>query len=341
LRDACSAIGGDALIRPSPLQPKREADAVGEEMADRRVTVFGGSGFLGREIVRRLAADGAAVRIAVRRPERAASLARCGRAGQVMTVRADVWDAATVAPALAGADAVVNTVGHYVERGDASFDAIHGQGARHVAQAAAATGVRRLVHISGIGADPASSSPYVRARATGERLVRAAFPAATILRPSVMFGPGDFLQRLAGLARVLPAMPLFGWGKVRLQTVYVRDVAAAVARALALPEAEGKLFELGGPKIYSYRALVQLALDLTGRRRPLLPVPYPVWHALAAVTASLPRRPISRDQVTLMQKDNVVSPGALGFADLGITPAALEAIAPTYLRGPSGRPPER
>ena len=192
-------------------------------------------------------------------------------------------------------------------------------------------GVRRLVHISGIGADPGSSSPYVRARATGERLVREAFPGATILRPSVMFGPNDFLERLAGLARVLPAMPLFGAGRVKLQPVYVNDVAEAVARALALPEAAGRLYELGGPRVYPYRALVELALDHTGRRRPLLPTPYLVWRALAALMAPLPRRPISRDQVTLMEKDNVVRPQALTFADLGITPTALEAVAPTYL----------
>jgi NADH dehydrogenase len=303
-------------------------------MADRRVTVFGGSGFLGRRIVERLAADGAEVRVAVRHPERAAFLARFGRTGQITAVRADVWDAASVAPALAGADAVVNTVGHYVERGDASFEAIHGHGARHVAEAAAADGVTRLVHISGIGADLGSDSPYVRARAIGERLVREAFPAATILRPSVMFGPNDFLERLAGIARVMPAIPLFGVGDVRLQPVYVDDVAAAVVKALATPEAAGQLYELGGPRVYTYEALVRLVLEQTGRRRLLLPVPYAVWHALAAVTAPLPRRPISRDQVKLMQKDNVVSPGALTFADLGITPSPLEAIAPTYL----GRP---
>jgi NADH dehydrogenase len=169
----------------------------------------------------------------------------------------------------------------------------------------------------------------VRARAAGERLVREAFPAATILRPGVMFGPDDtFLNRLAGLARILPALPLFGSGEVRLQPVYVNDVAAAVAEALAAPAAAGRLYELGGPKVYSYRALVQLVLEQTGRRRLLLPVPYAAWNALAA----LPRRPISRDQVKLMQRDNVVSPGALTFADLGITPTALEAIAPTYLR---------
>jgi uncharacterized protein YbjT (DUF2867 family) len=321
-------------IRPGPLfAAAGEADMVrGPETARRRVTVFGGSGFLGRRIVRHLAAGGAEVRIAVRRPERAAFLTRFGRAGQITPVHADVWDEATVAPALAGADAVVNTVGHYVERGGVSFEAIHGQGARQVAQAATAAGVHRLVHISGIGADPASDSPYVRARATGERLVREAFPAATILRPSVMFGPGDFLSRLASLARVMPAIPLFGSGEVRLQPVYVDDVAAAVVKALATPEAAGKLYELGGPRVYTYKALVQLVLDLTGRRRVLLPVPYFVWMMLAALLAPLPQRPISRDQVKLMQKANVVSPDALSFADLSVAATSLEAIAPTYLR---------
>jgi uncharacterized protein YbjT (DUF2867 family) len=307
-------------------------------MADRRIVVFGGSGFLGRRIVERLAAMGAEVRVAVRRPERAAFLTRFGRTGQITSIRADVWDEATVAPALAGADAVVNTVGHYVERGDASFEAIHGQGARHVAEAAAAAGMQWLVHISGIGADPASDSPYIRARAVGERRVREAFPAATILRPSVMFGPNDFLNRLAGIARAMPAIPLFGSGEVKLQPVYVDDVAAAVVKALALPEAAGQLYELGGPRVYPYKGLVQLVLDQTGRQRLLLPVPYFAWNALAALLAPLPRRPISRDQVKLMQKDNVVSPGALSFADLGITPTALEAIAPSYLgRRPAGR----
>ena len=306
-------------------------------MARSRVTVFGGSGFLGRRIVLRLAADGAEVRIAVRRPERAAALARLGRPGQITALRVDVWDESTVAPALAGVAAAVNTVGHYIERGDASFEAIHGQGARNVAAAASAAGVARLVHISGIGADPASDSPYVRARAMGERLVREAFPAATILRPSVMFGPDhDFLNRLAGLARMLPALPLFGAGEVRLQPVFVDDVAAAVVKALAMPEAAGRLYELGGPSIYSYKALVQLVLEQTGRRRLLLPVPYFAWNALAAVVAPLPGRPISRDQVKLMQKDNVVSPGALTLADLGITPTALETVAPTYLRRGAG-----
>ena len=300
-------------------------------MAHDRITVFGGSGFLGRRIVLRLAEGGAEVRVAVRHPEGAAFLTETGTAGRITAVRADVWDEASVAPAVAGADAVVNTVGHYVERGRASFEAIHGQGARHVAEAAAGAGIGRLVHISGIGADPQSDSAYVRARGIGERLVADALPAATILRPSVMFGPEDaFLNRLVALARVLPVLPLFGRGDVRLQPAYVDDVADAVATALSTPAAAGQVYELGGPRIYSYRELVRLVLEQTGRRRLLLPVPYRAWDLLAA----LPGSPVSRDQVKLMRQDNLVAPGALTFADLGIQATALEGVVPGYL----GRP---
>jgi len=300
-------------------------------VAPDRITVFGGSGFLGRRIVLRLASEGAEVRIAVRHPERAGFLTGARTPGPITAVRADVWDEASVAPAVAGADAVVNTVGHYVERGRASFEAIHGQGARHVAAAAASAGIGRLVHISGIGADPRSGSAYVRARAVGERLVADALPAATILRPSVMFGPEDaFSNRLAALARVLPVLPLFGSGAVRLQPVYVDDVADAVATALSTPAAAGQVYELGGPRIYSYRELVKLVLEHTGRRRLLLPVPYRAWDLLAA----LPGSPVSRDQVKLMREDNLVQPGALGFADLGLRATAPEAVLPSYLGGP-------
>lgn len=308
-------------------------------MTSGRVTVFGGSGFLGRRIVARLAADGAEVRVAVRHPERAAFLTEARTAGRIVPVHADVWQEATVAPAVEGADAVVNTVGHYVERGRASFEAIHGAGAQHVARAAQAAGAGRLVHISGIGADPRSPSAYVRARAAGERLVREAFAAATILRPGVMFGPEDaFFNRLAALARVLPALPLFGRGAVRLQPVYVMDTAAAVARALVDPQAPGRTYELGGPRIYSYADLVRLALAQSGRRRLLLPVPYFAWDVIATVLAPLPARPISRDQVTMMRHDNVVGPGQPGLRDLGIEPVALETILPTYLGRRGARP---
>jgi NADH dehydrogenase len=299
-----------------------------------RVTVFGGSGFLGRQIVRRLADEGAAVRVAVRHPERVAALSAIA-SGEITAVRADVWDEASVGPAVAGSQAVVNTVGHYVEQRGATFAAIHGQGAMHVARAAAAAGARRLVHISGIGADPASPSPYVRARGLGERLVRDAFPGATILRPAILFGPEDaFINRLAGLARVMPVLPLFGTGTTKLQPVFVGDVAEAVARALAEPEAKGNVYELGGPRTYTYKELVRLVLARMGRRRPLVPIPFLVWDVLAAVMAPLPHRPVSRDQVFLMKHDNVVAADALGFAALGIVPTPLEQVLPTY----PGRP---
>ena len=299
----------------------------------KRVTVFGGSGFLGRQIVRRLAEDGVDVCVAVRHPERASFLTDYRSAGTIETVQADVWREETVGPAMAGSDGVVNTVGHYLERGSATFEAIHGGGAMHVARAAASAGVRRLVHISGIGADLQSPSPYVRARATGEGLVKDAFPAATILRPSVMFGPEDgFFNTLADLARAMPVLPLFGTGDVRLQPAYVGDVADAVATSLTTVGTEGKLYELGGARSYSYKALLQLLLRQLGRKRLLLPVPYFVWEILAAVTAPLPKRPISRDQVVLMKQDNVVSADALSFADLGITPHAVEETLPSYIR---------
>ena len=309
------------------------------DRAYRQVTVFGGSGFLGRQIVQRLAGDGAAVRVAVRRPERAAFPAATGTAGPITAVRADVWDEATVGPAIGASDAVVNTVGHYVERGRATFEAIHGQGALHVAQASAKAGVERLVHISGIGADARSPSAYVRARAVGERLVLEAFPEATILRPSVMFGPEDaFFNQLAALARRMPILPLFGSGAVKLQPVYVGDVAEAVARALASEAARGKVYELGGPRTYTYKALLQLLLRQLGRRRLLVPVPYFAWELLAAVVAPLPKRPISRDQVVLMKRDNVVGPNALSFAELGLAPSAVEQILPSYVRADPRRP---
>jgi uncharacterized protein YbjT (DUF2867 family) len=185
-----------------------------------RITVFGGSGFLGRQIVWRLAENGAHVHAAVRHPERASFLTKERKAGQITPVYADVWDEATVARAVNGADAVINTVGHYVEQGKSTFEAIHGQGAMHVAKASRAAGVHRLVHISGLGADPASESPYVRARGIGERLVKDAFPGATILRPSVIFGPEDaFFSRLAALAGKMPVLPLFGRGETMLQPV--------------------------------------------------------------------------------------------------------------------------
>jgi uncharacterized protein YbjT (DUF2867 family) len=297
---------------------------------------------MGRQIVKRLAADGARVRVAVRHPDRASFLERDGRAGQITAVYADVWEEASVGAAMEGSEAVINLVGHYLERSKATFEATRGHGAMHVAQAAATAGVERLVHISGLGTDPKSDSPYARARGIGEQLVTEAFPAATILRPGVIFGrEGGFLNRLAALARVLPVMPLFGAGETKLQPVFVGDVAEAVAGALATPATRGRLYELGGPRVYTYKELVQLVLARSERKRLLMPVPYFAWEALAASMAPLPSRPISRNQIELMQQDNVVRADALTLADPGITPIPVEAMRPTQLGQQGGKqPPE-
>ncbi len=304
-------------------------------MASERVTVFGGSGFLGRRIVKHLAAAGHQVRVAVRHPERAALPEGLGHDGQVELTRADVWDEATVAPAVAGAEAVINTVGHYVEKGRATFDAIHGQGALNVARQARQArqaGAARLIHISGLGADPGSDSPYVRARGIGEELVRQAFEDATILRPSVIFGPEDsFFNTLAALARRAPVLPLFGRGRTRLQPVFVGDVAEACVKALADPATKGGVYELGGPRAYPYKALIELVLAQVARQRLLVPVPFLVWDALAALMAVLPDPPLTRDQVKLMRRDNVVQAKALTLQDLGIAPTAVEEVLPGYV----------
>ncbi len=292
---------------------------------EKRATVFGGTGFLGRAVVARLIAEGARVRVAARHPDNSAQPAG------VEAVAADLRDADSVARAVADADWVVNAVGLYLESRGETFQAIHVEGARTVAAAACGT-AQALVHISGIGADLASESSYVRARAAGEIAVREAFPEATILRPSVLFGPEDaFFNSLARIARLLPAFPLFGDGHTLLQPVYVEDVAAAVARSLSLPEARGRVYELGGKQSYSYRALIELLLRQIGIRRPLLPLPFAVWQAQASLLGLLPRPPITRDQIALMRKDNVADPELPGFAELGLEPAAVEEILPGYL----------
>jgi len=288
-------------------------------MAEGRVTVFGGTGFLGRRVVRRLAGEGWLVRVAARRPMVPAGADR----RRVELAPADIRDEAAVAAALSGAAAAVNVVGLYVERGDATFQAVHVDGAARVAEEARKAGVQRLVHISGIGSDPASPSRYVAARGRGEAVVRTEFPAATLLRPSVLFGPDDaFLRNLAAITR-LPVVPLFGRGGTRLQPAYVDDVATAFARALAAPATAGQTYELGGGTIHTYREILERVLVHQGRWRPLLPVPFAAWHLLAALAERLAEPPLTRDQITLMAADHVVPPGAATFQDLGIEPASL------------------
>ena len=306
-------------------------------MASKRATIFGGSGFLGRHIVKHLAAEGTSVRVAVRHPERASFLERLGRDGQIELVHADVWDEKTVARAVKQSASVINTVGHYVENGRATFDAVHGQGALHVARQAQQAGAKRLIHISGLGADPASDSPYVRARGIGEVLVKGAFDGVTFFRPSVIFGPDDaFFNTLADMARQTPILPLFGTGRTNLQPVHVEDVAEACVKVLADPSTQGKLYELGGPRVYTYKALLRLMLKQAGKRRVLVPVPFFIWDILAALMAFLPNPPLTRDQVMLMKGDNVLDGNALKLEDLGIVPASVEEILPTYINASLG-----
>jgi len=301
-------------------------------MESNRVTVFGGSGFLGRQIVKYLAAEGTNVRVAVRRPERASFLERLGQDGQIELVHADVWDEISVARAVKQSASVINTVGHYVEKGGARFNAVHGQGALHVARQAGQAGAKRLIHISGLGADPTSDSPYVRARGIGEVLVKKAFDGVTIFRPSVIFGPDDsFFNTLAGMARRTPVLPLFGMGRTNLQPVFVGDVAEACVRVLADPSTQGKAYELGGPRVYTYNALLQLVLKQVDRRRVLVPVPFFLWDTLAAFMAFFPDPPLTRDQVKLMKQDNVIEGNELTLEDLGISPVFVEEILSTYI----------
>jgi len=308
------------------------------------VTVFGGSGFLGRHLVRRLAATGARVTVAVRNPESALFLKPMGDVGQITPVGADVRDGPAVAAAVQGAEVVINLVGVLYETKRQSFSAIHAQGAERIAKAAKAAGAKRLVHVSAIGANRDSSAAYARSKAAGEAAVAAAYPAATILRPSIVFGPeDDFFNRFAALARVWVALPLFGGGETRFQPVYVGDVADAVMASLADEGTAGKTYELGGPRVYSFRQLMELILAEIGRKRILLPLPFFVADAIGSVADAmmaflqflpLPFEvapPLTGDQAKLLRTDNVVSGDAPGLADIGIAPTACEIILPTYL----------
>jgi NADH dehydrogenase len=294
--------------------------------------VFGGAGFIGRYIVKRLAARGYTVRVAGRDPERALALKPMGAPGQVLPVRAAVTDARAVAAAVAGAAVVVNCVGILFESAGSRFAAVQAEAPGLIAAAATAAGVQRLVHLSAIGADAESPSVYARTKAAGEAAVLAAFPDATILRPSIVFGAEDgFFNRFATLARFLPALPVYGGGTTRFQPVHVGDVADAVMAALDREDAKGRTYELGGPRIYSFRALIDYVLAETGRRRLVLDLPFSVGEMQARLFELLPRPPLTRDQLLLLRRDNVVADGALTLADLGITPKALEAIVPGYL----------
>ena len=299
------------------------------------VTVFGGSGFIGGQTVRRLARAGWRIRVAVRNPNLAHAMRLHGDVGQIDIVQANVRNAPSLRRALEGADVAINLVGILAENGRQGFQAVQAMGARNVAAAAKAQGVTRLVQMSAIGADAASPSKYARTKAEGEAAAREIFPGAVVVRPSIVFGAGDgFFNRFAGMAQLSPVLPLIGGGHTRFQPVYVDDVAQALAGAAGAAEAEGRTYELGGPGVFSFRQLMELMLAEIGKRRFLAPVPWPIASLMGAAgdfagLAITP--PITADQVLLLKSDNVVSGAFPGLSDLGITPATLEAVLPTYL----------
>jgi uncharacterized protein YbjT (DUF2867 family) len=303
------------------------------------VTVFGGSGFLGRHVVRALARLGYRVRVAVRRPELAGFLQPLGRVGQIHAVQANLRYPASVEAAARDADVVINLVGILFERGRQKFDAVQAFGAEAVALAAAAFGAR-LVHVSAIGADAHATSHYARSKAMGEKLVLAAVPQATILRPSVLFGQeDDFFNKFAAIARLSPALPLIGGGHTLFQPVFAGDVASAVVAAIegraAQGMTEGKAYELGGPEVKSFKALMQYMLATVERERLLVPIPFALAKLQATFLQLMPKPLLTPDQVELLRRDNIVSDAAKRegrtIEALGIDPLAMESVVPSYL----------
>jgi uncharacterized protein YbjT (DUF2867 family) len=301
-------------------------------MATRSVaTVFGGSGFIGRYVVKRLAARGYVVRVAVRDPEGALFLKPMGVVGQIVPLYAPVQDEPAVRRAVDGAQVVVNLVGILAERRAGDFQRVHAAGAGCVAERAAAAGVLAMVHVSAIGADPVSRSRYGASKAAGEQAVQAAFPRATILRPSVVFGPEDDLfNRFATMAQRLPIMPVVA-AATRFQPVYVGDVADAVIAGLIRPGTGGAIYALGGPRVLSMRELVAYVLAETQRRRPTVAVPAAIARLQAAVLERLPGKLLTTDQLLMLERDNLADPGMPGLADLGIVPTPIELVVPGYL----------
>ena len=302
-------------------------------MSIKQVTVFGGSGLIGQAIVRALARQGYLVRAAARRIELAEPVKTAGDVGQITLMRANLRVPSSVARAIHGSQAVINAAGIPFQRGRQRYQSVHVEGATAIAEAAKAAGVQRLIHMSGIGADDRDSkNRYIRSRVAAESAIVAAFENATILRPSVVFGPNDAMfTRMARIACQAPFLPLIGNGAAKVQPVFVGDVAAAVVAVLRRPDTAKSVFELGGPRIYSYREIAQLVLHEIDRRKPIIGVPAGLMKIAGFFAEFLPVPPITADQVELMLHDNVVRPGALNLGTLGIEPTAAEVILPTYL----------
>jgi uncharacterized protein YbjT (DUF2867 family) len=301
-------------------------------MRNRRTAVLGGSGFIGRYIVQRLAARGDVIPVGCRRAEEAKFLKPLGDVGQIATLNLSIGDEQILPAFLAGNEALVNCVGILRESGSQTFDRVHHTGPARLARLAREAGIERFVHISAIGADPRSSSAYAQTKAAGEAAVRDAFPTVTILRPSIVFGAEDqFFNRFAAMATISPVLPLIGGGQTRFQPVYVGDVADAVLKCLDDPTTLGRTYELGGPKVYTFRELIELMLGEIRRKRLLVDLPFGLAAIQARLMSILPNPPLTPDQVELLKRDNVVSSGALTLAALGITPTAVEGVLPSYL----------
>lgn len=299
----------------------------------RIATVFGGTGFIGRAVVKRLAQRGFILRVVSRDPVKARRLAPLGGVGQIVPFPADTGSDEAVRAALAGAEVAVSLIGILYERRPGDFDRLQGELPGRIGRMAAAEGVSRLVHVSAIGADPASPSAYARSKAAGEAALRAAFPAAVILRPSIVFGPEDsFFNRFAAMAAMTPFVFPVVSGDTRFQPVHVADVADAVMAAIERDDTPGRTYELGGPRVWTMRELMAFILQATGRKRRLLDMPPGLMRAQARLLEKLPNPPLTQDQLLLLGRDNVVSEGMPGLAELGITPQSVEATVPGYLK---------
>ena len=310
-------------------------------MTGKLVTIFGGSGFIGRYLVRHLASKGWRVRVAVRDVEKANFLKPAGNLGQIAMFPASITDTASVAAAVHGADAVINLVGVLYQRGKRSFQAIHVDGAANIAKACAETGVKRLLHMSALGADPDSASAYARSKDAGEMAVRAAYPTATIFRPSVVFGTEDGFFNLFGwMAQIFPFIPFFtnanphlpAGGGPKFQPVYVGDVVEAMAQALTGEGHAGKIYELAGPRVYDMRAIMHIVNNETQRKRSVVGLPFPVAQLASFFLQFLPKPLLTPDQVRQLKVDNVALGRRPGLAVFGITPTTLEVVVPTYLK---------
>ncbi|MBO6796066.1 complex I NDUFA9 subunit family protein [Maricaulis sp.] len=306
-------------------------------LRDEMITVFGGSGFVGRHVVRALAKAGYRVRVATRRPHLAQDLRVMGVVGQVQLVQANIRVPSSVERAVEGASGVVNLVGVLAESGRQSFSSLHAMGAKTIAEAAAAAGIDKLIQVSAIGASAESESKYAQSKAAGEASVLAAVPSATVLRPSIIFGTDDgFFNMFGSIARFVPALPLFGGGKSLFQPVFAGDVGSAVLAAYQSDAARGETYELGGPATYSFKELMEFTLQHTARPRFLVPLPFSIGQVIAMfaeIAAILPFIPsyLTQDQLKQLRNDNVVSEGAKTLEDLGIEAETMEAIVPGYL----------